>query len=70
MQILLLLLLIELILQDCDLVSDTGSPVGGTSALRGWDINKNGTSAELSFSYQNSDAIGQAVDFTIYRNAT
>ncbi len=43
------------------LVSDTGSPVGGTSALRGWDINKNATSAELSFNYQNSDTVGQAL---------
>src|SRR5579863_7833495 len=42
------------------LVSDTGSPVGGTSALRGWDINKNGTTAELSFTYQNSDVVGQS----------
>ena len=41
------------------LVSDTGSPVGGTSALRGWDVNKNGSSAELSFTYQNSDIVGQ-----------
>jgi hypothetical protein len=43
------------------LVSDAGSPVGVTSALRGWDINKNATSAELSFSYQNSDVVGQAI---------
>jgi trimeric autotransporter adhesin len=42
------------------LVSDEGSPVGGTSALRGWDINKNATSAELSFNYQNSDIVGQS----------
>ncbi len=42
------------------LVSDTGSPVGGTSALRGWDINKNATTAELSFKYQNSDTVGQS----------
>jgi trimeric autotransporter adhesin len=42
------------------LVSDTGTPVGGTSALRGWDINKNGSSAELSFNYQNTDTNGQA----------
>ena len=41
------------------LVSDTGLPVGGTTALRGWDINKNGTTAELSFTYQNSDLTGQ-----------
>jgi trimeric autotransporter adhesin len=37
------------------LVSDTGSPVGGTTALRGWDVNKNASTAELSFSFQNSD---------------
>jgi gas vesicle protein len=43
------------------LVSDTGSPVGGTSALRGWDISKNGSSAQLSFTYQNSDIVGQSV---------
>ncbi len=41
------------------LVSDTGSPVGGTSALRGWDVNKNATSGALSFTYQNSDLVGQ-----------
>jgi hypothetical protein len=41
------------------LVSDTGTPVGGTSALRGWDINKNASSAELSFNYQNTDTTGQ-----------
>ncbi len=43
------------------LMSDTGSPVGGTTALRGWDINKNGSTAELSFSYQNSDLAGQSL---------
>ncbi len=43
------------------LVSDEGSPVGGTSALRGWDIIKTGTSAELSFNYQNTDVFGQSV---------
>src|SRR5579872_1296626 len=43
------------------LVSDTASPIGGTSALRGWDINKNGSSAELSFTYQNSDIAGQSI---------
>src|SRR5579872_1239725 len=42
------------------LVSDEGSPVGGTSALRGWDINKNGSTAQLSFIYQNSDVVGQS----------
>jgi hypothetical protein len=43
------------------LVSDTALPIGSTTALRGWDINKNASTAELSFSYQNSDAIGQAI---------
>jgi hypothetical protein len=43
------------------LVSDEGSPVGGTTALRGWDMTKTGTAASLVFSYQNSDAIGQGV---------
>ncbi len=43
------------------LVSDTASPVGGTTALRGWDINKNASAAELAFKYQNSDASGQSV---------
>ncbi len=41
------------------LYSDEGSPIGGTSALRGWDINKNGSEAALSFNYQNTDIIGQ-----------
>ena len=41
------------------LVSDTGSPLGGTSALRGWDVEKNSTSGELSFTYRNSDLVGQ-----------
>ncbi len=41
------------------LVSDEGVSFGGTSALRGWTINKNGSSAELAFKYQNSDLIGQ-----------
>ncbi len=43
------------------LYSDTGSIVGGTSALRGWHINKNASTAELSFDYQNSDIAGQLV---------
>ena len=42
------------------LMSDTASPIGGTTALRGWDIGKKATSAELSFDYQNSDTTGQA----------
>ena len=43
------------------LVSDEGSPIGGTSALRGWDVQKNASTAELAFSYQNSDIVGQSV---------
>jgi len=37
-------------------VSDTGSPVGTFAALRGWTIDKNATTAELNFAYQNSDS--------------
>ena len=42
------------------LVSDEGSSgVGGTSAIRGWDITKNAdTNAGLSFNYQNTDSFG------------
>ena len=43
------------------LVSDTGSPVGNATGVRGWDITKNGASAELAFSYQNTDPFGQSV---------
>src|SRR6266404_8678113 len=45
------------------LVSDEGSPVGSTFALRGWDINKNASTAELSFTYQNNDAVGLGITF-------
>lgn len=41
------------------LVSDTATPVGGITQLRGWDISKNATTAELAFKYQNSDTVGQ-----------
>ncbi len=41
------------------LYSDEGLTVGGTSALRGWDIDKNGSEAALSFNYQNTDTVGQ-----------
>lgn len=43
------------------LVSDTGSPVGTTTALRGWDMVRNGATSntELQFAYQNSDTSGQ-----------
>lgn len=45
------------------LLSDTGTVFGGTTALRGWKINKNGSTAELSFNYQNTDIFDQtAVD--------
>ena len=43
------------------LVSDVASPVGNATGIRGWDITKNGTSAELAFSYQNSDPFGQSL---------
>jgi hypothetical protein len=42
------------------LISDTGSPIGTTSSLRGWNIGKTGTTANLNFNYQNTDTIGQA----------
>ena len=42
------------------LISDTGTIIGGINNLRGWNINKNESSAELSFSYQNSDIAGQS----------
>ncbi len=39
------------------LVSDTSMTIGnGATGLRGWDINKNASTAQLSFSYQNSDS--------------
>ena len=40
------------------LFSDTGATVGTTTSLRGWTIQKNGSSSELSFSFQNSDLTG------------
>ena len=43
------------------LYSDTGAQIGTTTSLRGWDIQKNGASAELDFSYVNTDGIGQAL---------
>jgi len=51
------------------LLSDTGSPVGSTSAIRGWNIQKNGTSAELAFSFQNSDtfALPPLSEYTIFQ---
>ena len=52
------------------LVSDTGTPVGGTSALRGWDITKDGSAATLSFSYQNSDTNWASSYPRIHGNAT
>lgn len=42
-----------------NLVSDT-SNVGSPDNVRGWGINKIGTSADLAFTYTNSDTSGQA----------
>ena len=42
------------------LVSDTGSPLGNLAALRGWNIYKKASSAELAFDYSNSDTTGQS----------
>lgn len=42
------------------LVSDTGSPLGTLAALRGWNIYKKASSAELAFDYSNSDPTGQS----------
>ncbi len=42
------------------LLSDEGSPVGSTSALRGWNIQKNATAAALAFNYRNTDIVGQS----------
>jgi len=49
------------------LLSDAGIPVGTTTALRGWTIVKNGSTAELAFNYRNSDIIGQmtVVPYTV-----
>jgi hypothetical protein len=41
------------------LISDTANPLGSTAALRGWNINKKGSSAQLSFDYQNTDIVDQ-----------
>lgn len=41
------------------LLSDEGSFIGGTTALRGWSIDKKGSSAQLSFDYQNTDIVDQ-----------
>ena len=41
------------------LVSDTTSPIGSTTSLRGWDISKNNTTnAQLDFNFQNTDLNG------------
>jgi len=52
-----------------NLFSDTGATIGGTTALRGWNIQKNPTTAELAFSYQNSDVTGQSVvtSYTVFQ---
>ncbi len=41
------------------LISDTGN-VGMPDNVRGWSINKVGTSADLNFNYSNNDTSGQA----------
>lgn len=41
------------------LISDTANPLGSTAALRGWSIDKKGSSAQLSFDYQNTDIVDQ-----------
>lgn len=41
------------------LISDTANPLGSSTALRGWSINKKGSSAQLSFDYQNTDIVDQ-----------
>jgi hypothetical protein len=41
------------------LISDTANPLGSAAALRGWNINKKGSSAQLSFDYQNTDIVNQ-----------
>lgn len=43
------------------LVSDTSATVGDGTSIRGWDITKNPTTAELAFQYQNNDITGQSV---------
>jgi len=47
-------------LASLSIYSDTGSPIGGTTALRGWNIQKESTGA-LTFGYQNSDIVGEPV---------
>ncbi len=42
------------------LLSDTGSTIGQPYALRGWGITKQGSAANLAFTYENSDLAGQA----------
>jgi hypothetical protein len=42
-----------------NLFSDTSGTIGSFTALRGWSVKKNATSAELAFRYQNSDLTGQ-----------
>jgi trimeric autotransporter adhesin len=46
-------------ISNLNLISDQGSPVGGLSAVRGWDISKKSSTAELNFQYQNTDISGQ-----------
>jgi hypothetical protein len=42
------------------LASDTAATFGaGTTAFRGWTVNKNASTAELAFNYENTDTVGQ-----------
>lgn len=43
------------------LISDTASPIGTNSALRGWNITKTGSDSSLIFGYQNTDVVGQTL---------
>lgn len=43
------------------LFSDTSGTIGSSSALRGWQISKTGTSGNLLFNYSNNDLSGQSL---------
>jgi hypothetical protein len=49
------------------LYSDTAPSMGGTTSLRGWDIVKNATTAELAFKFRNSDlaAMSNIAQYTV-----
>ncbi len=52
------------------LVSDEGSPVGGTSALRGWDMQKTGTAAHFHLVIKIVIHLGKVCNFRISGYAT